>query len=231
MILYGNGNHVYGVAGTSIRFGVNNVEPSMNIITAGWTIRTTGTNRVVATMDPAGATSKIIYETVTQLDDLLYPLQGGFVSSFRGSEVWNNDQYAAFAPSAGIYNSVWTNASDYYNNHGALYCNFGSTNTGAITDVYTMDFFNQQKQVNGMEYFKSTSSLPQRACDIIGAGRITKLNQSFTGFSQVKTPVIPFISSCLASMSGLTGINRPLKGSCTGSPDYTQATAQYPSWF
>ena len=147
MILYGNNGHVYGKVGTSIRFGVNNVEPSMNIITAGWTIRTTGNNRVVATMDPAGGTSKIIYETVTQLDDLLYPLQGGFVSSFRGSEVWNNDQFAAFAPSAGIYNSVWTNASDYYNNHGAIYCNFGSTNTGMITDVYTMDFFNQQKEV------------------------------------------------------------------------------------
>ena len=231
MILYGNNGHVYGKVGTSIRFGVNNVEPSMNIITAGWTIRTTGNNRVVATMDPAGGTSKIIYETVTQLDDLLYPLQGGFVSSFRGSEVWNNDQFAAFAPSAGIYNSVWTNASDYYNNHGAIYCNFGSTNTGMITDVYTMDFFNQQKEVRSMGFFKSTSSLPQRACDIIGAGRITKLNQSFTGYNKVKTPVIPFISSCLASMSGLTAINRPLQGSCTGSPDYTQATSQYPNWF
>lgn len=58
-----------------------------------------------------------------------------------------------------------------------------------------------------------------------------KLSQSFRGYNNVKTPVIPFISSCLASMSGLTAINRPLQGSCTGSPDYIQATAQYPSWF
>lgn len=200
-------------------------------ITAGWTIRTTGNNRVVATMDPAGGTSKTIYETVTQLNDDLSPMQGGFVSSFRGSNVWGNDQYAAFAPSAGVYNSVWDNASSYSGNTQQIYCNFGSTNTDYITDVYTMDFFNQRKEIGRMNFFGSTSSLPQRAEDIIGANRITALNGSFTGFTNVKTPVIPFITAWLSVLPQNATITRPLQGSCTASPDYAQATALYPEWF
>lgn len=200
-------------------------------ITAGWTIRTTGNNRVVATMDPADGTSKTIYETVTQLNDDLTPMQGGFVSSFRGSNVFGNDQYAAFTPSAGIYNSVWDNASSYSANTSQIYCNFGATNTAYITDVYTMDFFNQAKVIGSMYYFSKTSSLPQRAEDIISATRITVLNQSFTGFTSVKTPVIPFITAWLAVLPSNATIITPLQGSCTASPDYSQATAQYPEWF
>ena len=200
-------------------------------ITAGWTIRVTGDNRVVATMDPAGGVSKVIYETVTQLNDNLSPMQGGFVSSFRGSNVWSNDQYAAFAPSAGIYNSVWDNASSYSSNNKKIFCNFGESYTANITDVYTMDFFNQQKEIWKMNFFSSTSSLPQRAEDIIGANRISALNNAFTGFANVKTPVIPFITAWLAVLPSSAVITRPLLGSCTASPDYEQATAQYPEWF
>lgn len=200
-------------------------------ITAGWTIRVTGDNRVVATMDPAGGGSKVIYETVTQLNDDLSPMQGGFVSSFRGSNVWGNDQFAAFAPSAGIYNSVWDNASSYSSNHNMIYCNFGESNTANITDVYTMDFFNQEKQIYKMNFFRSTSSLPQRAEDIIGANRISALNSAFPGFTNVKTPVIPFITAWLAVLPSSAVITKPLQGSCTASPDYEQAIAQYPEWF
>lgn len=206
------------------------VENVVNI-TAGWTIRTTGNNRVVATMDPAGATSKTIYETVTQLNDDLTPMQEGFVSSFLGSNVFGNDQYAAFAPSAGIYNSVWDNASSYSANTRQIYCNFGETNTAYITDVYTMDFFNQAKEIGTMKFFSKTSSLPQRAEDIISATRITSLNKSFTGFTAVKTPVIPFITAWLAVLPSNATITTPLQGSCTASPDYEQATALYPEWF
>lgn len=200
-------------------------------ITAGWTIRVTGNNRVVATMDPAGGAGKVIYETVTQLNDDLSPMQGGFVSSFRGSKVWSNDQYAAFAPSAGIYNSIWDNASSYSSNHAVIYCNFGSTNTANITDVYTMDFFNQEKQIWKMNFFSRTSSLPQRAEDIIGANRISALNSAFTGFTNVKTPVIPFITAWLAVLPSNAVITTPLQGSCTASPDYEEARALYPQWF
>lgn len=200
-------------------------------ITAGWTIRVTGDNSVVATMDPAGGGSKIIYETVTQLNDDLSPMQGGFVSSFRGSYVWGNDQFAAFAPSAGIYNSVWDNASSYSSNHNTIFCNFGESYTANITDVYTMDFFNQEKQIYKMNFFRSTSSLPQRAEDIIGANRISALNSAFTGFTNVKTPIIPFITAWLSVLPSNAVITTPLKGSCTASPDYEQAIAQYPEWF
>lgn len=200
-------------------------------ITAGWTIRVTGDNMVVATMDPAGGESKLIYETVTQLNDDLSPMQGGFVSSFRGSYVWSNDQFAAFAPSAGIYNSIWDNASSYSSNHAVIYCNFGESNTANITDVYTMDFFNQEKEIYKINFFRSTSSLPQRAEDIIGANRISALNSAFTGFKNVKTPVIPFITAWLSVLPSSAVITTPLKGSCTASPDYEQAIAQYPEWF
>lgn len=182
-------------------------------------------------MDPAGGVSKTIYETVTQLNDDLSPMEGGFVSSFRGSNVWNNDQYAAFAPSAGIYNSVWDNASDYSANTKRIYCNFGSTNTAKITDVYTMDFFNQAKSIDSMSFFGKTSSLPQRAEDIISATRITTLNNSFANFTAVKTPVIPFITAWLAVLPSNATISRPLQNSCTASPDYDEATALYPNWF
>lgn len=213
--------------------GIGNYVPPTPVynISAGWTIRTTGTSRVVATMDPAAGTTKTIYETVTQLNDDLTPMAGGFVSSFKGNDIWGNDQYAAFAPSAGIYNSVWDNASSYSSNINPIYCNFGQSNTANITDVYTMDFFNQVKVIGTMKFFGSTSSLPQKAEDIISATRIKSLDQSFTGFTNVKTPVIPFITACIAAMPSLTSINRPLRNSCSQSPDYALATTQYPSWF
>jgi hypothetical protein len=205
--------------------------PPMPTFTAGWTIRTTGNNRTVATLDPAGGTSKTIYETVTQLNDDLTPMEGGFVSSFRGSNVWGNDQYAAFAPSAGIYNSVWTNASEYSANTESIFCNFGESNTNNITDLYTMDFFNQQKQVENLGFFARTSSLPQRAEDILNATRITALNSSLQYFRYVKTPVIPFITACLAAMPNLVSITSPLRNSCSASPDYQEALTLYPNWF
>lgn len=205
--------------------------PPQPTFSAGWTIRTTGNSNVAATLDPAGGVSKTIYETVTQLNDDLTPMEGGFVSSFLGSNVWGNDQYAAFAPSAGIYNSVWTNASSYSGNTSEIYCNFGQTNTANITDLYTMDFFNQAKRIGSMRFFGSTSSLPQRAEDILNATRITALLYSFTGFYNVKTPVIPFITACINAMPALTNIERPLMNSCTASPDYQEALSLYPSWF
>lgn len=198
----------------------------------GWTIRTTGTGRAVLTIDPA-AGSKIIYETVTQLNDDLTPMEGGFVSSFLGSNVWGNDQYAAFAPSAGIYKSVWDNASSYSGDTQNLVCNPGYYYEGTkkLTDVYTMDFFNQAKAVNGLGFFNNTSSLPQKAEHIYNANRITALNTTFAGYNKVKTPVIPFITACLAAMPNLRSIQRPLWGSCTASPDYQEALSLYPNWF
>lgn len=205
--------------------------PPRPTLTAGWTIRTTGNNRTVATLDPAGGTSKTIYETVTQLNDDLTPMEGGFVSSFLGSNVWRNDQYAAFAPSAGIYNSVWTNASAYSANTSRMDTNFGESNISNITDIYTIDFFNQQKVVGNIWSFGNTSSLPQRAEDILNATRTTQLDCTFMNFNKVKTPVIPFITACLAAMPNLVSITTPLRGSCSASPDYQEALSLYPSWF
>ena len=216
-------------------FNGNNVsvKPKFQVkpLTSGWTIRTTGTSRVVATMDPALGESKTIYETVRQLNGDLSPMAGGFVSSFLGSNVFGNDQYAAFAPSAGIYNSVWTNASDYSDNTGELFCNFGASNTANITDIYTMDFFNQRKDIWNLGYFKATSSLPQKAEYILNAKRVKGLYGTFSGFNKVKTPVIPFIKACLSAMTNLNTIQRPLQGSCTASPDYQEALTLYPNWF
>jgi hypothetical protein len=200
-------------------------------LSSGWTIRTTGTSRVVATMDPAAWESKTIYETVTQLNEDLSPKAGGFVSSFLGSNVFGNDQYAAFAPSAGIYNSVWTNASEYSGNTGEMFCNFGASNTANITDIYTMDFFSQKKDIWNLAFFKATSSLPQKAEYILNAKRVEGLYGTFSGFNKVKTPVIPFIKACLSAMPNLNTIQRPLQNSCSASPDYQEARRLYPNWF